>query len=674
MATTCLNVTIINDFPIDITIPETIQITSLQTIDVDTALTDIAVSNFPAIQEISTAQTIDVDTGLVDIAVSNFPAIQEISTAQTIDVDTGLVDIAISNFPAIQEIDTAQTIDVDTGLVDIAISNFPAIQEIDTAQTINVDTGLVDIAISNFPAIQEITTAQTIDVDTGLVDIAISNFPAIQEIDTAQTINVDTGLVDIAISNFPAIQEISTAQTIDVDTGLVEIGISEYPAGNVSINIADQTLNAISAESAGEKIQTESSANILQMYTNKNMGINPLTENFLNKFECIYNSNYSAEELIYDKNWYESFGYAGATSVAFSDYGSMEITFFNTNILNFFRQHIRFYPYIDGQTMYVYNIAGYATGGPAPTDIDDHTFEFGLENSFFDKLKINVVHGIAIAGTISIVIEFAAPTNTLTILQSEFNIDKLDGTGASEFIYNNNWHTNKFFILTDNNFHFIFGLINGINFIPFHSFSQNNVVSDFSVGPRINAYRPIFTITRNDNTNNIDETKIHWLGFSIYKNTAPIYKLLHTVSNLVNIDTSILANERPLIAFRYRTITEYIGNAQFRKMIIYTLYNFRLNFYFGFDNNLNITGSTFANTQGNLEYDTAGTSFTGGVLMYSIITNSVQLTEINLEKILDWKQIGFDAGFTQKNIVLITINPFDTGTSTVQYSINFSEF
>jgi len=671
------NVCVVNTEPIEMDIVNTVGITTLQTLDVDTGLTEIAINNFPAIQEISTTQTIDVDTSLTEIAVNNFPAIQEISTTQTIDVDTGLTEIAVNNFPAIQEISTTQTIDVDTGLTEIAVNNFPAIQEISTTQTIDVDTGLTEIAVNNFPAIQEINTTQTIDVDTGLTEIAVNNFPAIQEISTTQTIDVDTGLTEIAVNNFPAIQEINTTQTIDVDTGLTEIAISSFPVDNLNVNIAEQTLADIQISSNNLPIATENTLLNINRNVNPYIGINPLEEKLFSQAKCIYQSNHKGlNSVSYNTiNFLENENILN-TDVTYTDYG-IEIDH-QLTLPNLYERSVNFYTYIGGRTLYIYDFSNVDF-----SNLDDiiYEYEFGLRDWSQGKhLSFFITCDGTTPSTSSISIVIAGTTitggnATETILQSQFNIDQIDGTGPSNtnpsgYNYTLNWLTNKFFILTDDKTHYTFGLINNYNLIAIHSWSQNIPVSTEPLLFRAN--RPYFLSRKLDT---IQRYAFDFLGFTIYKDTLPNYKIMHNITNSkLAIDTSSV-NVYPLVSLRYANTFEYDGNIQLKDIFINTNKILRFTVIYGTAYDSIQQSATWGETIGNLDYDIAATSYldSSGTIINSFIVNS-GVNEISLVDIVDWKLFGYNESHSYQTQLLFGFKNLGSGTADVEYSLNFWQF
>ena len=618
---------------------------------------------------------------MTEIGISNFPAIQEINTTQTINVDTGLTEIGVSNFPAIQEINTTQTIDVDTGLTEIGVSNFPPIQEINTTQIIDVETGLTEIGVSNFPAIQEINTTQIIDVETGLTEIGISNFPSIQEISTTQTIDVDTGLTEIGISNFPAIQEINTTQTIDVDTGLTELGISSFPTATANVDIVAQTLTDIQISSNNFVIASEDTAEYINRNSNANIGINPLEEKLYSQANCIYQSNYRGLTEPEDQRFYESELKVGGGTIEYSEFG-LAITHL---VNNEYSRYVRFFPYRDGKTLYVYTCSGPAYSDDINTIFYD--YEFGLEEKGGKQIKFDVRAkmndgGIGVSnGSIRISIDMTSHSGTdvtETILQSNFNIDRIDGTGPSDenpsgYNYFSEWASQKFYILTDNNLHYTFGLINGKNLIPVHSFSQDDIKGDIANGSRLRPHRPYFYSKRAGTFTGVRE--FDWLGFSIYKDVTPSFTNSFTINGFQNNVTSI-AEGVPVIALRYRDFSKYRGNIQLARLSVNTNRVSRIKVYYGTpDDPLTITGSTFSNTVGNVEYDTAGTAVTSGTgkLVWSIIVDS-PVTRINLLEELSWRLFGYNYDMTDRTEILFTCQSLSAATGNINWDLSFYQF
>ena len=350
-----------------------------------------------------------------------------------------------------------------------------------------------------------------------------------------------------------------------------------------------------------------------------------------------------------------------------------------------YKRIVRFFPNIDGKNLYVFTINNISfTSGFDPGL--EYNYEFGLETKNGDKVRIllEITEGSVVNSTISIIVDMythlLTTSVTETILQTDFNIDKIDGTGPSNtnpsgYNYFHEWASQKFFILSDNNLHYTFGLINGKNLIPIHSFSQDNIRGDFLNGSRFAAHRPYFFSERMDSITAGFNPQFDFGGFSVYSDMLPCYKTHHVISTFRSFAASISA-EVPLIAIQLRgNGDKYRGNIELLNLNIVASRRSRIFFYYGIDGEIMLTGSSFVNFVGNVSYDISSTSWTGGKQIHSAQIRNNRPNLINLKNIIGYQKFGYSEDMLTPNIVLITIDKLaGGGVNNVYVDIPFAQF
>ena len=492
------------------------------------------------------------------------------------------------------------------------------------------------------------------------------------EIEVINTEPIDINLASETIG-------ITTTQEVLVDTGLTEIGISQWPATNMNIDIVAQTLPSLNIQSANKDIASEDTLQEINNSVSPYLGINPLEEKLYSKANLIYESNYRTEQETEDQYWYEVDFLSAGTSVAYTDYG------LNINITAFigaYTRRLRFYPPIDGNTLFVYTL----NSPPLDTtSVQNFNHTFGLEGLNGASIEILVGTGEQITETLRIQISGFLNDGSLasipTISNSSFNIDTVDGNGPSGYDFfarqsgTDGWATNKFFIFTDNHLHYTFGLINGINLIPMHSFQITSSPTRFT------AMKPVYSVLRFDSST---ENPTHdWLGFSIYSNITDITKCFKAIFSISEEKTFTVSTDEPLIALRYIQLDKYLGNIQLLKFYITTEKTSYISIYYSVDNEISLTGSTFSGSAGGvIVYDTDATAWTGGKKIYSQRITNGEPNEIDLMKIISYQMFGYgltDGGITQYidlNMILITIDRLDdgVGNNNVSYDLSFAQF
>ena len=476
---------------------------------------------------------------------------------------------------------------------------------------------------------------------------------------------------------------ITTLQTIQVDTGLTELGISSFPITNANINISAQSLPNIQIQSNNENIMTESTSTLINRNVNENIGINPFEEKLYSISKSIYKSNYRGLQESDQQLFYEAEASTGAPIILYNNYGVQA----NLATGETYERITRFFPYRHGKTLYTYTMSNISFSSAFPYEFD---YEFGLKERDGNRICF-LVHCEGGAGlgspTISILIEMTNESGSMitqTISQSSFNIDIIDGTGPSSsnksgYTYFGNWATNKFFILTDENLHYTFGLINGTNLIPCHSFSQNDVKGEFSEGQLFAPHRPYFRAERLDSV--VGVRTFTWYGFEIYKDTTlSLINFINstfsgTIAGIPFLFPVVVTSTAPLFLIRYRA-TDYYGNVQLGTFHINTNRTCVISIIYGNDESPIVTIGGGAGTNlGNINYDTGPTSYTSGgyVLYQSTILSGV--TEFKLDDYFNtWKLFGFDQSVSTRNEILFTIASVSGAAGTADWNMNFNQF
>ena len=463
---------------------------------------------------------------------------------------------------------------------------------------------------------------------------------------------------------------ITTTQEILVDTGLTELGISSFPATNANVDIVAQTLPVLQVSSGSTDIASEDTLQQIINSISAYKATNPLEEKLYSQANLIYDSNYkgiNSNSILFmeDEN-------TSGTMSGIDDYG---LRLFSIMTGSTYERLLRFFPYRGGRTLYVYTCSNVNFAAGVTTEF---FHKVGLQESSSQQIFFNIYcsrdSGGVSLGFLQIVVQSTAQdlsTVVKTINQNEFNIDIIDGTGPSGFTYESEWATQKFFILTDDNLHYTFGLINGFNLIPIHSFSQNDIVGSLSEGGRLGAHRPFYEIVASVAPASL---ALDFLGFSIYKDLKINYKNSYTIiGNNTNIDGTVLGI--PFLALRYRDISRYRGNIQITDLNTQSNRIRRIFIYYGTPNNpLVLVGATWSNTLGNIQYDTGATSYTSGGNQIASFKIRAGINNILLEDIIDWKLFGYDGDFTGRTEILFTAQNLGGGTGNFFWNLVFKQF
>ena len=506
-----------------------------------------------------------------------------------------------------------------------------------------------------------------IEDSSGVTKICIGK-DGITSTDPVNVCIINTQPIDVNLASETI--GITTTQTILVDTGLTELGISSFPVANVNVDIVAQTLSELQVSSGSTDVASEETLQEISNSLSAYNGTNPLEEKLYSQPNCIYQSNYKGMFSSRNQLYFEHEIGTGAYDYNHTSFG---LTVFDLLAGRDYKRITTFFPYRGGKTLYVYTLSNADFPNTETTEI---VYEMGLEEIGGNNVRIqaNCLNTTGTSGgSIDIYVTMTAQdSSTVTksfIGASNFNIDIIDGTGPSGFTYDPEWSNQKFFILTDDNLHYTFGLINGFNLIPIHSFSQNDVVGSLTEGSRLAAHRPYWKVITNqaDSERSMD---IH--GFSIYKDSEISYKSSHTITGSnTNIDGT--TNGVLFLALRYRDIARYRGNIQPISLNVESDRVRRIFIYYGSPATpVSIVGASWTSL-GNIEYDTSGTSFTSSGATYSFQINSGN-TSISLEDIIDWKFFGYNYDASDRTIVLLAAENLGAGTGNFLWDFVFKQF
>lgn len=482
------------------------------------------------------------------------------------------------------------------------------------------------------------------DIVDGTLDIS-GNVNIFTE--SGEVLDVSTNIMAIA------------SNPVDINTGLAGLGtIRVAVAEDSSLNITNIDLivdvsGNVNLSGIGEnKLETFLPVEITQLSS-------PNMESLLSELKIIYNSNYRGLQETDDQEYFETDG--GSAFKTYSPQGGLIIDLME---LDNYKRICRFFTYLGGRTLYVFN-----TSNPSFSANDQFLQFYGLEEKLGHQIRFKLSAQFSGISTIEIIIDSTSNLGikiTKTITQAEFNVDKIDGTGISQFTYEPHYQNTKLFILTDDNTFYIFGVLSNNRLIPIHHFIQNEITAATTNGSRFGHHRAYMDFEREDG--NISVNLISNLGLTIYKDTLPSYN-----SSITIIDNfTVSSSNDPFMAIQFVDITKYRGNVQIRTFTSHCNKPFLIRIYLGRDSNLSITGGSFTQLR-NIEYNTTMTSFSGGVLIYSFLIPE-GFASTDLTEFLDWKLFSYDLNMTVSNVLLFTANELAAGQDSFDFTLNLSQF
>lgn len=415
------------------------------------------------------------------------------------------------------------------------------------------------------------------------------------------------------------------------------------------------------------------SANILNIAKTNFVQVN---DNSLNVYEIfdntygnlpklVYTSNYRGLQETNDQLYFEDESNNSVT-VSYENSG-LELIF---NALNDnYKRITRFFAPHTGKSLYIISL----TADHIDTNAKEMLFEFGLESfDTLSTLKFKIIINSDGSGYINIELTPYKADNTAgtvrDISQNDFNIDPIDGTGISEFTYENRWHNQSFFILTDDNLSYIFGLSNGKKLIPVHSFNLADEYALFPAGGRTGAYRMFYYLNRNDALG--DDIRYMISSVRIFKDTNIVYHTSNSIDNSLNSIASL--TETPIVSVKYFDTTKYRGNVQLNKLAIYTDKIARIKAYYGRSTDLTLTTATWTQLS-NVSYDFSANMFGGGTEIYSTLIKT-ETNIIDLIENINYKFFGYDYDISNENIILFTYEHLETGNALISYDLSWFQF
>jgi hypothetical protein len=345
---------------------------------------NVAVTNWPASQNINGAVSVNGEVEIKNdtgnplpvsgtVSVGNFPATQPIS---------GTVNVG--NFPASQAVTGTfwQTTQPVSGSV--SVSNFPATQPISGSVSVSnlpaTQPVSGSVSVSNFPATQPVSGTVTANQGTSPWVTSVGNFPATQNVAGTVTANQGTSPWVTSVNNFPATQSVTQGTSPWVISGTVTaepVSLSSFPA------MATDAFNRLRVSE-------------------------PFT---------LFDSSYR-----YGDNglWATNLS-AGGTATFNPAQGLMDLSVTGVVGDSVSRQTTKVFSYQPGKSLLLLTTFVMA---PAVSGLTQQVGYYGDANGYYLQLQnsnLSFVERSSVTGSV---------INT-PILQANWNVDKLDGTGPS---------------------------------------------------------------------------------------------------------------------------------------------------------------------------------------------------------------------------------------------------
>lgn len=258
--------------------------------------------------------------------------------------------------------------------------------------------------------------------------------------------------------------------------------------------------------------------------------------------------------------------------------------------------------------------------------------------------------------------------------QSSWNIDTLDGTGASGitldetkhnlFIIDCAWHGAgpvRFGVHIGGKIYYCHQIVSGNTLI--YPYTRTTVL-------------PLRVELQNTGTT-VSSTSINWIGMSSSSengSTKLIPNYSFSASNALT-SKSVSTTMIPLIAIRPKTTFSGITNRIPVMLDSYDIFTSATYLYYQVILNPTLTGAVFnsVNTNSSVEYDVSSTSYTGGTIISEGYTTNTTKGGIQLPSELDQFTVGLNIAGTTSDIILITGQ--STSNNNQTYSvIRWNEF
>lgn len=331
------------------------------------------------------------------------------------------------------------------------------------------------------------------------------------------------------------------------------------------------------------------------------------------------------------------------------------------------RQHKRYIHYNPGRS-YMATISG--NFGSPKTNVRKRWGLFDDNNGMFfqqTETGISVVLRSSTNGS---------PVDTV-ITQSNFNIDKVDGTGLSGINLDTNTH-NLYIIdyVWQGAGRVRFGIVNGGGIVYFHEFRNGNTNSfPYIRTPSL----PLRTELTNTGTSG-SSTNINLVCMSINKEsldeTIPAY-IFSANRGTTNLSVGA-GNSAPVISVRpkllYNSITNRIPIRPIEVPIISISNPLLVEVWL----NPTLTGATFnsAGINSAVEYDIAATSFTGGTLIKTFYVGGLsgQSAVTSFVTLSDILFLSLNIAGNTADIMTIVVRNLGSGSTQVNAGVVWEEF
>lgn len=407
-----------------------------------------------------------------------------------------------------------------------------------------------------------------------------------------------------------------------------------------------------------------------------NTNLTQVNDSSLNVYNLFENSYQSTNKLIHHSN------YRSYTQTTDDQNLYFEDTSFNAgeninssglriqfpNSLDKYERFTRFYSANTGNTLYVLSLSGIDITENARLKMEfglriingpSILFTLELSNTGSEYIQIDTVLGTYLG----------IGSDSRTYAQTDFNIDTIDGTGISELTYLKNWMWQSLFILNTDNHKFIFGLSDNYRNIPVHSINFTDLSGNRAINSLLPKMRPYFSFERLDSETLSAPLTLYVSHLSIYKDKEYSSYNFQSLDNSANI---VSATETLLVALRYPG-TSYRGNIQLKNLYFYSNRIMRLKIYYGANTAITLGGSPVWLTTSNLQHTITDVTFSGGIKIYSALTNT-EVNKINLEPIINYKHFNYNFEQDTASIILFTIENLETTTAAMEFDLSWCEF
>jgi len=520
---------IIDDIPIDINIvSEEVGITSTNPIPIELFSTilelDTASLNQPV--NIQLEQPTDFlsvnETSVTEVGVTwPDPLLLEITNYNNTSLnvtDATFTEVTATNLPDVLPVtlNGAITIqDTDLTTITASSSSFPATINVsleNTIDTLPVQLSSTILEATNLPDVWSITIGQQIqagepipnvlDVEIQLNPIEIENPPAKLTIwngtDVTEVLPVNLSLGTMSILNPNTSIEVSQTAKLDITADPFETSLAAWPA-SINAVLKDPTVSLEVETDTGESLITQS--NISQSITalNNYLNPNPLPNTFLSDIHLYYISKYRTGAITPETTDHSSISNAGLKWLPLTNV-SIKANFFIPQVGK-----------VLTKASFKFNITpGYSV---------NQSIEFSLTPESNSQAIIfrwdDTYEG---AATIRLWILLSSDTSGSSgfsqISSSQFNIDKVDGTGPSGLVWTDIRYSMDIITLwcfQDSTF-MIWGFVYEGSYIPFHCI---NWADTTTINDKIPRLSPAFYRIVQGGTEN---TGFEFLGFEISTN------------------------------------------------------------------------------------------------------------------------------------------------------------